>query len=327
MSLQVQFLYQPSEEIQALLESQLEKEISIGWGPVDSGDNAFDVLVAGRPTIHDLQASPRLHTLIIPFAGVPPETRELILEHAPELHVFNLHHNARATAEMALALLFAVAKQLIPADKALRRNDWRIRYQPSKNIILSDRRVLVLGYGAVGREIARISIGLGMSVQAVRRRVGEEEQVDGVHHYPLDALDRLLPETQVLFLSLPFTEQSKGLIDAKRISLLPKECILINVARGPIVDQEALYNALSDEKIAGAGIDVWYTYPQDEASRQDTPPSSFPFSELHNVVMSPHRGGGSRENESLRMMHLARVLNDLVNGREPPSRVDMIKGY
>jgi phosphoglycerate dehydrogenase-like enzyme len=327
MSLQVQILYQPSDEIQESLEAQLEKEISIGWGALESGDNAFEVLVAGRPTIHDLQASPRLHTLVIPFAGVPPETRDLILEHMPELQVFNLHHNAQATAEMALALLFAVAKQLIPADRSLRRNDWRIRYQPSKNIILSDRRVLILGYGAVGREIARLSIGLGMSVQAVRRRVGPEQQVDGVNLNSLDALDRLLPEAQVLFLSLPLTEQSMGLIDARRISLLPRDCILINVARGAIVDQEALYNALSDEKIAGAGIDVWYTYPPNEASRQDTPPSNFPFSELHNVVMSPHRGGGSLENENIRMTHLARVLNDLVNGREPPGRVDMVKGY
>jgi phosphoglycerate dehydrogenase-like enzyme len=103
--------------------------------------------------------------------------------------------------------------------------------------------------------------------------------------------------------------------------------VLINIARGPIVDEAALYNALRGGSLYGAGLDVWYNYPADEQSRSHTAPSYHPFHELDNVVMSPHRAGGSDETERLRMAHLAELLNAAARGEPMPNRVNLQAGY
>jgi phosphoglycerate dehydrogenase-like enzyme len=127
--------------------------------------------------------------------------------------------------------------------------------------------------------------------------------------------------------TLPLTDQTRGLIGEKEISLLPDHAILVNIGRGPVVDQGALYHALKDGKLHSAGIDVWYNYPPDEDARANTPPADYPFHELDNIVMSPHRGGGAAEVEVLRMTHLAELLNAVARGGPVPNKVDLEAGY
>lgn len=327
MVMKVQILYQPYPEAPEDLVPQLDPGISVDWGDPLQGGGNYDVLVAGRPSLEQLQQNPAIQALIIPFAGIPAETRELLLEHFPRLVVYNIHHNAVATAEMAMALLLATAKNLIPADRAIRKQDWRIRYSPNQNIILSDRIVLILGYGAVGKNIARMCRAFGMMVHAFRRddRLSNDEA--GIELHTMHALDNLLPHSDIIFVALPLTPNTEGLLDQNRIARLPKQCILVNVARGAVVEEQALYEALRTGSIAGAGLDVWYRYPEDEESRAHTAPATHPFHELENVVMSPHRGGGSRQNESMRLQHLARVINTLARGEVPLTRVDVQEGY
>ncbi len=327
MSLLVQILHMFYESADKDIASLLDPRIDVTWGdPVASALDTFHVLVAGRPSLEQLRVSASLHSLVIPFSGIPAETRDLLLQHFPTLKVYNLHHNALPTAEMALALLFATAKHVIPGDRALRRHDWRIRYRPNANMILSNRRALVLGYGAIGRLIAGMCKALGMQVDAIRRTGGETFEAEGVMVHPVTELDVLLPQAEVVMIALPLTSETEGLIDAQRIANLPSHCLLVNVARGAIVDQKALFEALDQKAIAGAGIDVWYNYPKDEASRTNTEPANFPFHDLENVVMSPHRAGGSRENEQMRLNHLVELLNILANGEEM-NRVNLLEGY
>jgi phosphoglycerate dehydrogenase-like enzyme len=325
--MQIQILYQPYAEAPEDLAALLDPGISVKWGnPLQGGEN-FNVLVAGRPSLEQLRSSSAIQALIIPFAGIPGETRELLLEHFPNLAVYNLHHNAIATAEMAMALLLATAKNLIPADRAIREHDWRIRYQPNQNIILNERTVLILGYGAVGKNIARMCRAFGMDVHAIRRNESSMSGEIDVNIHAISALDGLLPRSDIIFVALPLTPNTEGLLNQDRIAKLPKHCILVNVARGAVVEEKALYDALRTGSIAGAGIDVWYRYPEDEGSRGHTAPATFPFHELENVVMSPHRGGGSRQNESMRLRHLATLINTLGRGETTPTRVDVQEGY
>ena len=93
------------------------------------------------------------------------------------------------------------------------------------------------------------------------------------------------------------------------------------------MDEGALYRALKDGIICAAGLDVWYNYPAEEDARTKTPPSSYPFQELDNVVMSPHRAGHSRETDRLRMEHLAELLNTAARGEDIPNKVDLDAGY
>ena len=94
-----------------------------------------------------------------------------------------------------------------------------------------------------------------------------------------------------------------------------------------VVDEGALYHALQDGHLGGAALDVWYRYPADKASRRNTLPSQYPFAELDNVLLSPHRSGHVAETERLRMEHLCLSLNAAANGEPIPHRVDVVQGY
>jgi phosphoglycerate dehydrogenase-like enzyme len=109
--------------------------------------------------------------------------------------------------------------------------------------------------------------------------------------------------------------------------MVPRHCILVNVGRGPVIDEEALYTALAERRIRAAGIDVWYQYPKDDAERGNTYPSRLPFHELDNVVMTPHRAGWLQSFETLRVQALAELLNAAAEGKEMPNSVDKELGY
>ncbi|RLC97713.1 MAG: hydroxyacid dehydrogenase, partial [Chloroflexi bacterium] len=268
-------------------------------------------------------AFPALQALIVPWTGIPPGTLELVREF-PDLTLHNLHHNAAPVAEMAVALLLAAAKRIIPFDQALRKNDWRLRYQPPETILLERKRALILGYGEIGRRIGTALEGLGLEVVFIRRRAGADQE-PGI--YPPSALEELLPEVDFLVLALPLTAQTEGWIGEKELRLLPSSAVLVNVARGKVIDEVALFKALSEKWIFGAGLDVWFNYPGSREERGSTPPGEYPWGDLDNLVLSPHRGGLVRETEDLRMSALAELLNQAARGLPLSNRVDPDLGY
>jgi phosphoglycerate dehydrogenase-like enzyme len=326
MSLSVYLLHPPDDAALAYLRTRLDPGIQLTLGPGLPTPADYHILVAGRPQREHLSASPSLRALIIPWAGLPATTREL-LQGFPQVAVHNLHHNAVPAAEMAIALMLAAAKCIVPADRALRAHDWTPRYQPNPSVVLEGKTALILGYGAIGQHVARLCRGLGMNVIATRRDVAASPTATPDEIHPPEALHRLLPRANALIVCLPHTAATTGLIGAEELALLPRGAVLVNVGRGPIVEEAALYRALRDGTLHAAGLDVWYNYPSDEAARSDTPPSAYPFHELENVVMSPHRAGGSMETELRRMTHLAALLNAAARGEEMPNQVDLEAGY
>ena len=323
--LRVHIVHPPDDP--STLNDLLDPGVWLTFGPELPEDPNYEVLVAGVPTREEVEASPSLRTVIIPWAGLSRKTRDVLLEF-PDVAAHNLHHNAGAVAELAVALLLAAAKFVVPMDRSLRNGDWTPRYGPSPAVLFDGKTALVLGYGAIGRRVARSCRGLGMKVLGVRRSTESGGEATDELHGP-DELAALLPRADALLISLPLTPETDGLVGEKELGLLPPGAVLVNVARGPIVDEKALYEALSSGRLHGAGLDVWYRYPKGEAERPSTPPSSFPFGELENVVMSPHRGGAAREDEveALRMRALAELLNAAVRGKEVPNRVDVERGY
>lgn len=281
----------------------------------------YEILVRGVVTDQDLGASKKLRAVIIPYAGVPKRTRELLAGH-PSISLHNLHHNAAATAETAVALLLAAAKRIVPIDRALRNHDWRPRYDTEqRDPLLAGKLAVILGFGQIGLHVANACFGLRMQVQAIRRSAPENAWVHNV-----DALGDLLPKARALVVCLPLTEETEGIVGKSELALLPDGAIVVNVGRGPLIDEEALYDELRGGRL-WAGLDVWYRYPEDEDSRGDTAPSRFPFHELDNVVMSPHRAGHCAETEGHRARELALALNSAALGDEIPSRVDPERGY
>jgi len=286
-----------------------------------------DILISGRPTRAQLTAAPDLRAVVIPWAGLPDEARDLMRDF-PGITVHNLHHNAAPVAELAVALLLAAAKFVLRYDRALRANDWRIRHERSTpTMLLEGRTALILGYGAIGRRVAVICRALGMTTLATRRSLDAPTTDGETEVHPTGSLRDLLLRAAAVIICLPHTPETDGLLGAEELALLPAGAVLVNIGRGRIVDEKALYEALRDGRLGAAGLDVWYSYPPDAAARADWPPSACPFHELDNVVMSPHRGGAADETPRLRMAALAEMLNAAAEGREMGNVVDVGVGY
>lgn len=306
------------------LKDLVSTSVQVTYGEQLPPNTGVDILINGRPTREQLDSHPSLRALIVPWAGLPIATRDLLRE-IPALPVHNLHHNAVPTAEMAFTLLIASAKELIPIDRGFRAHDWTPRYTRSRSMTLSGRMAVILGFGAIGRHLGRMCRGAGMIVHAIRRHPDAPAD-DGVAVHSPSAFHDLLPQANVLLICLPWTEETTGLIGADELAMLPDQAIVVNVARGAIIVEDALFDALSTGRIR-AGLDVWYNYPRAEADRVHTQPSTFDFASLPNVVMTPHLAGHPLETEILRAEALADLLNAAAHGNPMPNRVDTQAGY
>lgn len=296
--------------------------------------------------LQGLASLPALRALILPYAGLLPKHLDPLraafgerLGTSVQLH--NVHHNAALTAEMAVALLLAAAKLLVPADRRLREGDWRPRgypypgrvERPMAMVGLEEQTALVLGLGAVGLRVSRACTALGMRVVGVRRTAapGGEQLEGGLEVHPPSELHRLLPGAAALLVCVPSTAETAALVGAAELGLLPSRAVLVNVARGGVVDERALYEALAARRLHAAGLDVWWSYPASYAQACSMPPSAYPFHELENVVMSPHRGGGvgTPDLEVLRMRHVGRALTEAGRGgvEQMSHRWDFARGY
>jgi phosphoglycerate dehydrogenase-like enzyme len=311
-----------TEEFTALLDPEIivteNREIP------DRAD--YEILVHPTPTREWIEASPNLRAIVIPWAGVPEQTRNLMLNY-PEISVHNLHHNKYNTAEMCLTLLLAAAKRLIPMDQALRRNDWTPRYDGPQAVVLRGKTALILGFGEIGQTLASYCLGMGIKVIATKKHPDDYQGTLDVDIYPDELLHDLLPTTDFLLITLPLTNETQGLIGEAELKLLPRGSILVNIGRGPIVDPQALYDAVKSGHLRAAASDVWYNYPESKAAHVNTQPADLPFGELDNFVLSPHRGGFVEESEEQRAKAMARLLNAANRGQSIPNQVDLVAGY
>ena len=309
------------------LVARLADGVNLRYGDKTPDPADYEILIAASPTPELLEASPRLRALIIPFAGPPRPTQDLLRQY-PHITVHNTPYNAVPTAETALALMLASAKFIVKGDQELRRNDWTLRYSERPQLLLEGRTVLILGYGRIGRHVAPVCKALGMDVIGLRRTLQPEDKDDPfatVHE--TGELRALLPQAQVLLIALPETPETVGLIGQDELARLPRDAVLVNVGRGAVVDEGALYTALAEKKLAAAGLDVWYRYPKTEAERTTTAPSSFPFRELDNVILSPHRAGWLGAEDESRMVALAEMLNAVAAGEPLPNKANVNLGY
>ncbi|MFD4552823.1 2-hydroxyacid dehydrogenase [Streptomyces sp. NPDC058469] len=193
---------------------------------------------------------------------------------------------AQNVAEQTFALMLALAKQLVPAHTALVEGDWALPRLQRSLTELSGKTLGIVGLGAIGQQVARRAAAFDMTVlYAGRRPVPEETttRLGGARHVPLDELLRL---SDYVTLHAPLTAETRHLLNAGRLALLKPTAFVINTARGALIDQDALADALEAGALAGAGLDVFDPEPPTPALRLLKAP---------NVVLSPHVGGVTRE--------------------------------
>ena len=252
--------------------ASLSSDVNLTWGnELTVAPRDVNVFIKRLPTDEELDAWSTLKMVLIPFAG-PTEKTQALLRARPHLSLHNAHYNATSTAEMAIALLLATAKTLVVRDQAFRKESeagdamWTPGFMEPSDApptpVLAGRVALVLGYGASGARVAQALAAMGMEVLACRRRTSATPVRDGVATvYGIGSLADLLPRASVLVLCLPGTKETSGLIGAHELARLPRGALLVNVGRGAVVDEAALYASLTSGHLAGAGLDVWWNYP------------------------------------------------------------------
>lgn len=179
-----------------------------------------------------------------------------------------------AVPELAFALLLGLMRKIHPLTNSMAQGEW----PQSMGGTLAGRTLGILGYGRHGRPIARIAAAFGMKVVVWDRTGAGKPAEPTIQRLPLDDL---LACADVVSIHLRLSEESRGLLNHERLAKMKPTAFLINTARGAIVDEEALINALREQRIAGAGLDVFVTEP--------LPPTS-PLRTLPNVLLTPHIG-------------------------------------
>ena len=215
-------------------------------------------------------------------------------------------------AEHLMAFVFAASRQLHRyRDRQIAR-EWKDEEQQE----LRDATIVVYGMGSIGGEIARLASAVGMRVIGVRRRATPQPGVSRV--VPPERLSDVVGEADYLAIAAPLTAETKGAISRDVIARMKPTAWLLNIARGAIVDETALIDALREKRIAGAGLDVFVTEP--------LPPES-PFWTLENVVMTPHRSGDSPRVEERTLALFGENLRRYKAGEPLLNRVDYTAGY
>ncbi len=189
--------------------------------------------------------------------------------------------NATTTAELTIAHILSLSRHLPSADRSVREGEWeRKKFLGSE---LTNKTLGVIGYGTIGRLVASRGLGLHMHVIAYDPFVAQEIFIE--HNIEQIDLDELLTQSDYISLHCPTTPKTTGLINAERIALMKQSAYLINCARGELVEEQALCNALQNDKLAGAALDVF----------ANEPPKTSPLLHLDNVVFTPHLGASTHE--------------------------------
>jgi phosphoglycerate dehydrogenase-like enzyme len=219
--------------------------------------------------------------------------------------VANTFHHEDSMAEFVVAATIVLRRGILTQDAAMRKGVWA---SPGYNRMalsstLQDAEIGFVGFGHIGATVWERFRAFGARGSAITRRGDVDAAAHGLERTGTVAdLPAVLESADVVVVSAPLTPETTGLIGAAELARMRGSALLVNVGRGPIIEQGALYAALRDRTIAGAAIDVWYDYPGADGIGY---PSVQPFHELDNVIMSPHSSAQTRQTFQQRAVEIA----------------------
>lgn len=211
--------------------------------------------------------------------------------------------NCDSVGEATIMLVLAVIRNLINLDQTTRKGDW-MRYTGRT---LRGKTYGLIGFGAIAQYVAKILSGFDVEKIYAYDLYPNYEAAEKLGVTMTD-FDTVIKESDIISLHIPCTPETIKLIDEKEFKSMKDSAVLINVARGPVVDQNALYTALKEKWIAGAGIDVFEVEPTDADN---------PLFTLDNIVIMPHQAGDTYETFDKVGYFAAQVIVDVMNGKEP----------
>jgi D-2-hydroxyacid dehydrogenase (NADP+) len=229
---------------------------------------------------------------------------------------------ARSIAEHVIGVSIALARRLPLALRAQAAHRWaqdELEGPGSGVWTLSGRQMLIVGLGSIGVEIARLARPLGLLVAGIRRRPGRTGDTPaGVTVHSPDRLAELLPASDIVVLSLPHTPGTRELIGPRELDLVKRGALLVNIARGKLVDDAAVVDALRDGRLGGAALDVFTREPLEASS---------PYWDLPNVIITPHTAGAMADYWTPLVSLFAENLRRFTSGAELLNVVDKEAGY
>ncbi len=260
------------------------------------------IIVRSKPKVTRkvIEAAPKLK--VIGRAGVGLDNIDLEAAKERGIKVVNSPAaSSRSVAELAVALMFNVARKIAFADRKMREGVWAKKQ--CMGIELESKTLGIVGFGRIGYQIAKIAKALGMNV-LLYDPYPNEERAREVGGRFVD-LETLLRESDVVTLHVPLVESTYHLINEERLRLMKPTAILINAARGAVVDTNALVKALKEGWIAGAGLDVFEEEPL---------PKDHPLTKLDNVVLTPHIGASTVEAQMRAGVQVAEQIVEILKG-------------
>ena len=253
-----------------------------------------------------------LRAILIPAAGYDRIDPEAVPDGCV---VANAYHHEAPIAEWVMAVAVALDHELLKSERTFRDGSWEMwpgRHGSYRELM--GRTFGIIGFGAIGRRVAKLATAYDMPVIAAGRAETATGDLHGANYIGggRSAREHVLAKSDFVLISTPLGLATHGLIGSHELSLMQPTAYIINPARGHIIDEKALYDALKNRTIAGAAIDTWYRYPEgvDDAPR----PSDYPFWELDNIIMVPHHSGATHGTASRRAQTVAENLDHLTRG-------------
>ena len=224
----------------------------------------------------------------------------------------NCFGHENAIAEYVIAALLMRHVPLARADQDLRQQRWTYwAGRPTAlRTELGSQTLGLVGFGHIAQTVAQRAKAMGMRVHVANRSPITHAVVD--QSWTLDALHAFMNTCDAVVVSLPLTENTQGLVNAPAIAAMRPDAVLLNVGRGAVIDEQALYEALKARQIGGAVIDTWYQYPT--PTQTECAPSQFDFASLDNVLMTPHMSGWTSGTVRRRQETLAENIGRLSRG-------------
>jgi phosphoglycerate dehydrogenase-like enzyme len=228
---------------------------------------------------------------------------------------------ARSIAEHILGVTIALARRLPVAIRAQAEHRWAQDHLEGPGVdvrTLQGQQMGIVGLGAIGRELVAIAAPFGFRITAIRRRAHEPPPPGVAEVWPPQRLHDLLARSDVVVIAAPHTPETKRLIGPPELDRIKRGALLVNVARGKMIDDDAVIAALGDGRLGGAALDVFTKEPLDPAS---------PYWDLPNVIVTPHVSGALRDYWTPLVALFAENLRRFEAGRELLNVVDKVAGY
>ncbi len=279
-----------------------------------------DVLVSMGFTRPMAEAAPRLRLVQVPGAGLDRIDRSVL---RPGLRLANAYGHEAGIAEYIMGAMLSLTRSFGSLDASLRKGRWDSQWaigtpMPPPARELAGKTLGILGFGHIGEALARRAAAFDMQVCAVRRQAQQDAPPAVSFIGGPDRLDEVLRRADYLAVTLSLSPETRNLLDDRRLSLMKPSAYLINVARAEIIDERALYQALSGGRLAGGALDVWYRYP---TTPGPTLPATQPFHELANVILTPHVSGWTEGMLEARAKLIASNIERTARGERPLNEI------